>query len=114
LKKLLYHFQEAAGNVTLDSESFTIKSNNSNKEVKPDTNNSDSGSKGSGNGDVSIPWSQIQKRQVSPASQPKYLLKLILKGNPQQIMKKPPPSFLKLEQTWKIFVAIRKNFGLLT
>jgi len=29
-------------------------------------------------------------------------------------MKKPPPSFLKLEQTWKIFVAIRKNFGLLT
>jgi hypothetical protein len=77
LKKLLYHFQEAAGNVTLDSESFTIKSNNSNKEVKPDTNNSDSGSKGSCNGgDVSIPWSQIQKHQVSPASHPKCLLKL--------------------------------------
>jgi transcription initiation factor TFIIH subunit 1 len=77
-------FKKQPVTITLDSESFSIKSNN-NKDVIPDTNNCDSGNKGSGDGsDVSVPWRQIQKHQVSPASHPKSLLKLILKQNPQQ------------------------------
>jgi transcription initiation factor TFIIH subunit 1 len=76
-------FKKQPVTIILDSDSLSIKSNNHN--VIPDSNTDDSGSKASSSGcDVSIAWRQIVKHQVSPASHPKCLLKLILKQNPQK------------------------------
>lgn len=76
-------FKKQPVTITLDLDSFSIKSNNNN--VRSESNSGASGSKVSSNGcDVSIAWRQILKHQVSPASHPKCLLKLILKQKPQQ------------------------------
>lgn len=78
------YFKKQPVTIVLDSASFSFKS--SNKDDTNIVNSSGSASKGSSNslnGEVSIPWKQILKHQVSPASHPKCLLKLILKQQQQ-------------------------------